>query len=95
MAKAGVVTALCTDATVTPQDYLPVSAGFAVRAGMDYNQAVAAITSAAADVCGIADRVGRLQKGLDADMAVFKGDALSLEGVCIATYIAGKRIARP
>ncbi|MBC3515131.1 amidohydrolase [Neobittarella massiliensis] len=77
LAAAGVPCALCTDHPVTPIQYLPLTAGLAVREGMDRQQALRAITIGAASICGIADRVGSLAPGKDADLAVFDGDPLS------------------
>ena len=77
LAAAGVPCALCTDHPVTPIQDLPLTAGLAVREGMDRQQALRAITIGAAGICGIADRVGSLAPGKDADLAVFDGDPLS------------------
>ena len=92
LAKAGVPVALCTDSPVIPQQYLALCAGLCVREGMDPDSALAAITSTAADLCGLGDRVGRIAPGLDADLALFSANALSLEGVCLATYIGGQKV---
>ena len=92
LAKAGVEVALCTDSPVIPQQYLALCAGLCVREGMEKSAALAAITAMPAKLCGLSGRVGRLAPGLDADVAVYRGDALSLEGVCVATYINGAQV---
>jgi imidazolonepropionase-like amidohydrolase len=49
-------------------------AGNAVAYGMDWNEALRAITLAPAEVFGVADRVGSLQAGRDANVVVWSGD---------------------
>jgi imidazolonepropionase-like amidohydrolase len=49
-------------------------AGNAVAYGMDWNEALRSITQAPAEVFGIADRVGSLQPGRDANIVVWSGD---------------------
>lgn len=57
---------------------LPTSAGFAVGEGMDYEQALRAITINPAKICKLDDRVGSLETGKDADILVFDGDPLAV-----------------
>ena len=75
--KAGILTALCTDHPVIPIQYLPLTAGIAIGAGMDRDAALRAITIHAAEAAGIDDRVGSLALGKDADLAVYDGDPCS------------------
>ncbi len=75
--QAGILTALCTDHPVIPIQYLPLTAGIAVGAGMERERALKAITIHAARAVGIDDRVGSLAPGKDADIAVFDGDPCS------------------
>ena len=73
LAKAGCQVAIITDAPVIPQEYLPLCAGLAVRAGMEPFAALQAITINAAKHAGIADRVGSLEVGKDADIVIADG----------------------
>lgn len=73
LAKAGVKVAITTDSPVTPLHSLPLMAGMAVAAGMDECEALRAITLNAAEIIGIADRVGSITPGKDADIAIFEG----------------------
>ncbi|MCL2109386.1 MAG: amidohydrolase [Oscillospiraceae bacterium] len=70
---AGVSVAICTDHPVTPIQYLPLTAGLAVKGGMPEDAALAAITINAAKICGIADRVGSIEVGKDADLVLLDG----------------------
>lgn len=76
LAKAGLEVCIITDAPVIPLNYLPLCAGLAVREGMDEDAAWRAITINPARVARIDDRVGSLEVGKDADIAVFCGDPL-------------------
>ena len=64
---------IITDSPVIPQEYLPLCAGLAVQAGMDPFAALQAITINAAKHAGIADRVGSLEVGKDADIVITDG----------------------
>lgn len=74
--KAGVEVCIITDAPVIPLQYLPLCAGLAVKEGMKEESAWRAITLNPARVAGIADRVGSLEPGKDADIVLFKGNPL-------------------
>ncbi|MBQ2705936.1 MAG: amidohydrolase [Agathobacter sp.] len=73
LAKAGCQVSIITDSPVIPQEYLPLCAGLAVQAGMDPFAALQAITINAAKHAGIADRVGSLEVGKDADIVITDG----------------------
>lgn len=89
LSKAGCSVSIITDAPVTPQQYLPLCAGLAVKAGMDEYEALKAITINPAKHIGIEDRVGSLEEGKDADIVIFDGNPMSVEGVCETVIING------
>lgn len=78
LSKSGVKTAVCTDHPELPIQYLALSAGIAVRGGLPYDEALRSITIYPAEICGIADRVGSIEVGKDADLVFFFGDPLSV-----------------
>lgn len=82
--------AICTDYNVLPIAYLPVCAGIAVREGMDRELALKAITIQAAKTCGIENRVGSIQAGKDADLAIFDCDPLTIAARPAMVLINGK-----
>ena len=93
--KAGVEVAICTDHPEVPIQYLPLSAGIAVRAGMDHDDAVRAITSVPAKILGLSDKIGSIAPGTDADIAVFKGDPLSVYETPLWVIAGGKIVKKP
>lgn len=93
--KAGVEVAICTDHPEVPIKYLALSAGIAVRAGMDHDDAVRAITSVPAKILGLSDRIGSIAPGKDADLAVFKGDPLSVYETPLWVIAGGKIVKKP
>ena len=77
MVEHGLKTAIITDAPVIPLKYLPLCAGLAINAGMDEQEAWKAVTINPAVITGIADRVGSLEVGKDADVVIYKGNPLT------------------
>lgn len=90
LSKAGCHVSIITDSPVTPQQYLPLCAGLAVKAGMDEYEALKAITINPAKHIGIEDRVGSLEVGKDADIVIFDGNPMSVEGTCETVIINGE-----
>lgn len=78
LAKKGIAAAICTDHPEVVQKHLTLSAGLAVSEGMDYVQALRAITIIPAEICGLEGRVGSLKAGKDADFLIFRSDPLTL-----------------
>ena len=74
--KAGCQVSIITDSPVVPQEHLGISAGLAVRDGMDPFAALQAITINAARHLGIEDRVGSIEPGKDADLIFCTGSIL-------------------
>jgi len=68
-------------------------AAIAAANGLTTEQALAAITSDAATILGIADRVGSLQPGLDGDVAIFDGDPLEYTTHCTGVVIDGRVVS--
>lgn len=92
LSKAGLPVAICTDYSVLPIGFLPISAAFAVREGMDRMEALRAITLYAAEICGIDDRVGSIKVGKDADLVVFEDDPLTIAARAKRVFVNGKQV---
>lgn len=93
LAKAGCHVSIITDSSVIPQQYLPLCAGMAVKAGMDPFDALKAITLNPAEHIGVADRVGSLEVGKDADLVITAGSPFEVLTEVKAVFIDGSRIA--
>lgn len=90
--RHGVKVAICTDHPEIPVQYLPTSAAYCVKSGLPKEEAMKALTINAAEIIGIADRVGSIKVGKDADFAIFDGDPLEIMTNCSAVFIDGKKI---
>lgn len=77
--EAGIPFALCSDYPALPVQFLPVSAALLVKFGCSREAALRAITINAARVNGLEDRIGSLEVGKDADIALFDGDPLDIQ----------------
>jgi imidazolonepropionase-like amidohydrolase len=71
---------------------LRLLAATTVRHGLSPEQALAAITHHPARLLGVADRVGALEEGLDADFVVLNGDPLSARSAVLETWVSGRRV---
>lgn len=92
LANAGCHVSIITDAPVIPQQYLRLCAGLAVNEGMKEFDALKAITINAAEHAGVADRVGSLEVGKDADIVLMDGCLFESQSKVLATYIDGKKV---
>jgi len=77
--EAGAKFAIQTDAVGQTIAFLPICAGMAVKSGLPYEVALKAITINPAEIIGVADRVGSIEKGKDADLRILDGDPLELQ----------------
>ena len=77
LAKAGCHVSIITDAPVIPLHHLPLCAG---------------VTINPAEHIGIADRVGSLEEGKDADIVIVDGNPFDVTGVIRHVLIDGKKV---
>lgn len=90
LANAGCQVSIITDSPVIEQRYLPLCAGQAIRNGMKEFDALKAITINAAKHAGVAERVGSIEEGKDADFVLLKGTPFSVEARILYTIIDGQ-----
>lgn len=89
--KAGLKVCVITDAGVIPIQFLGMCAGLAASRGLSMEEAWKAITINPAEVMGIADRVGSLEPGKDADVVIWTADPLTTVGAeAYMTFVDGK-----
>lgn len=87
--KAGVEFALTADAE-TATRWLPEETGVAMAYGLSEEMAFKALTINPAKILKLDDRIGSLEVGKDADLAIFDGHPFSNMTRCKATMIDGK-----
>ena len=93
LSKAGLEVCIITDAPVIPLQHLPLAAGLAIREGMEEEAAWRAITINPAHVAGIDQRVGSLEAGKDADIAVFDANPLrEIQAKAVQVFVNGKPV---
>ncbi len=68
-------------------------AAVAAANGLKFEEALATITIDAAKILGVADRVGSLEPGKDADVAMFDGDPFEYTSHAVGVIINGKIVS--
>lgn len=91
LARAGVKIAIqCDDFSGTK--WLGLHAGIAVREGMPEDEAFRAVTITPAEFIGIADRVGSIEVGKDADLVIWSGHPFDSMTVAEKVFIDGRLV---
>ena len=90
--RAGVLVGFHTDDGITDSRLFLRSGALAVRAGMDRDKALAALTLANARMLDLQDRMGSLTVGKDADFVVLSGDPFSVHTRVLQTWVEGKKV---
>lgn len=91
----GVTVCLITDAPIFSIEDLYHYIGEAVREGVDVDRALRMVTINPAIIAGIDDRVGSLEAGKDADIAIFKGQlGIDTDAKIVYSISDGKIIYR-
>lgn len=90
--SAGALVAFHTDDGITDSRFFLRSAAFGVRAGLPRTRALEALTIAGAKMLDLADRVGSLEPGKDADFVLLSGDPFSIYTHVEETWAGGERV---
>ncbi|MCD4712930.1 MAG: amidohydrolase [Clostridiales bacterium] len=89
MVEAGCKIAIMTDSPVIPLEYLPMCAALAHKAGLDEMEALKAITINAAEILEVADRLGSIEVGKDADLVIWNAHPFDLQATVAHTIVDG------
>lgn len=89
LAAAGVKFGFQSGAMTSLADF-PTNAEKAVAAGLSQEAAVRAMTLGTAEIFGVADRIGSVEKGKIANLTVVRGDALKKGRVVTHVFVDGK-----
>lgn len=90
LAKAGILVSLISDHPFENCKYLTVTAGYVRKNGLDEAEALKALTINPARALELDDRIGSIEPGKDADIAVFDGDPLETMTKVMLTMINGE-----
>ncbi len=88
LANAGLTVSLTADEG-SKTAYLPATIGLLMRNGLSEKDAFAGVTINPAKTLGLEDRVGSLEVGKDADIAIFDGHPFSSLSLCRLSMIDG------
>jgi imidazolonepropionase-like amidohydrolase len=91
LANAGVKVAFSTTDSAYVR-ILPYHAAMSVAWGMKRDDAIKALTVNAAEILGVADRVGSLEAGKDANFFISKGDPLEVKTSVTNVFINGRDV---
>lgn len=89
LAKAGIPFALTTFRLKDHRDFWP-NLQKAVKHGLSADTALAALTTVPASIAGVADKLGKIAPGYQADIVMASGD-LFADGEIIATWVRGQQ----
>lgn len=92
--QAGVRIAITTDHPVVPINFLVHQASLAVKEGLNPETAVRALTINPARIIGVDDRLGSIEPGKDADLAIWSGDPLDVLSRVQRAFIDGTEVYR-
>jgi imidazolonepropionase-like amidohydrolase len=92
LAAAGITIAITTDHPVVPIHFLIHQATLAVKEGLDRETALRAVTINPARIIGVADRIGSLEPGKDADLVIWSGDPLDVMSRAERAFLDGREI---
>jgi imidazolonepropionase-like amidohydrolase len=86
----GFNTCLITNHPDVPLDFLPICGAIAIKDGISFEDALKSITINPAKALGIDNRVGSIEIGKDADIAVFDGDPFKARTKTCFTIVDGE-----
>jgi imidazolonepropionase-like amidohydrolase len=90
LAQAKVPLAFGVDAPWNSNESARWSAAMCVRAGVPVAAAWNGLTADGAAAAGVGDRIGKLERGYDADFVLWSGDPLDLASGVRAVYVDGR-----
>ena len=91
MYEKGILFAITTDSPFNPQQYLPLNAALAHKAGLPELEAIKAITINPAKILHLENRVGSIKPGKDADFIICTKSLIDLNNTIKNVYINGTK----
>ena len=87
--------ALSSHGSTSPETQLDRQAGFAMRGGLSFDAALAAVTIEPARMIGIDSRVGSIAVGKDADIVLWSGVPFEITSRVVGVLIDGRLVLDP
>ncbi|KAF2207889.1 hypothetical protein CERZMDRAFT_50157 [Cercospora zeae-maydis SCOH1-5] len=87
--EAGITPVYVSDNPVLNAQHVVFEAAKAYRNGLPYHVALAGVTSASAELLGLAERIGKVKVGLDADVVLWDSDPLAVGATPLQVFIDG------
>lgn len=94
LVEAGLEVAIMTDHPVIPIEHLNMAAAYCVKVGMDHYDALKALTINPARILDVADRIGSIAVGKDADLVLWSGDPLDVKEEVVWAMVDGEIVYR-
>jgi imidazolonepropionase-like amidohydrolase len=90
--EGGLLVAITSDSPVTPLEHLAIYAALSIREGLDAADALKMLTINPATICGVADRLGAIAKGKDADLVLWDGDPFDARTRPAMVWVSGLEV---
>ncbi len=90
LSKEPNITVCLTADTGSQTSVLPMTIGLLIRRGLSFEDAIKGVTVNAARILQLEDRIGSLEAGKDADIAVFDGNPFDSMSLCRLVMIDGE-----
>ena len=91
----GVPVALSSHGASAFDQRLDRQAGFAMRGGLSFDEALAAVTTTPAEMIGVSARVGTLEAGKDGDLVMWSGPPFEATSRVVGVLIDGQLVLDP
>jgi imidazolonepropionase-like amidohydrolase len=95
LVEQGVLVALSAHGDSTPAGSLGMQAGYAMQGGLDFDQALAAVTINPARMLGAEERIGSIEVGKDADLVLWNGEPFQATSRVIGVIVDGALVLDP
>src|SRR5258706_845969 len=95
LAGEGVTIALSAHGDSSPAGCLGMQAGYAMQGGLDFDQALAAVTINPARMLGAEARIGSIEVGKDADLVLWNGEPFQATSRVIGVIVDGALVLDP
>ena len=91
----GIPVALSSHASLLVADRLDQQAAYAIRGGASFDEALAAVTTTPANLLGVADRIGSVAVGKDADLVLWNGTPFAPTASVVGVLLDGELVVDP